>query len=168
MRKLIIFFAVISAIAACSSIDCPLNNKVYAKYKFVGGSAQEGTTLTVTTPLSQAEGDDSVLINKMEYADGISLPMSYTRTEDLFFFSFENSDGNAITDTIKVAKNNMPHFESVDCNPAFFHTITNVTYTKHAIDSIKINKNTVTYNAAEAHFIIYLKGGDSSEPSDDQ
>lgn len=85
MRKLIIFLTVISALAACSSIDCPLNNKVYAKYKLVGGSDSDGTMLTVTTPLSQAENDDSVLINRMEYPDSISLPMSYSHAEDTFF-----------------------------------------------------------------------------------
>ena len=53
----------------------------------------DGTIITVTTSLSQAEGDDSVLINKMEYADSISLPMSYARTEDVFYFKFEKSNG---------------------------------------------------------------------------
>lgn len=168
MRKQIIFLTVISALAACSSIDCPLNNKVYAKYKLVGGSDSDGTMLTVTTPLSQAENDDSVLINRMEYPDSISLPMSYSHAEDTFFFCFENNNGITTTDTIKVSKVDTPHFESVDCNPTFFHTITGVTYTQYAIDSIKINKNTVTYNAAEAHFIIYLKGDNNSEPSDGQ
>ena len=89
MRKLIIFFAIASALCACSSIDCPLNNKVYAQYKFAGDGMSDGTIITVTTSLSQAEGDDSVLINKMEYADSISLPMSYARTEDVFYFKFE-------------------------------------------------------------------------------
>ena len=78
MRKLIIFLTVISALAACSSIDCPLNNKVYAKYKLVGGSDSDGTMLTVKTPLSQAENHDSVLINRIGYPDSISLPMSYS------------------------------------------------------------------------------------------
>lgn len=166
MRKLIIFFAIASTLCACSSIDCPLNNKVYAQYKFAGDGMSDGTIITVTTSLSQAEGDDSVLINKMEYADSISLPMSYARAEDVFYFKFEKSNGSTITDTVKVAKKNMPHFESVDCNPAFFHTITGVEHTRHAIESIIINNNTVTYNVAEAHFIIYLKDSDSSDISD--
>ena len=93
MRKLIIFFAIASALCACSSIDCPLNNKVYAQYKFAGDGMSDGTIITVTTSLSQAEGDDSVLINKMEYADSISLPMSYARAEDVFYFKFEKSNG---------------------------------------------------------------------------
>ena len=145
MRKLIIFFAIASALCACSSIDCPLNNKVYAQYKFAGDGMSDGTIITVTTSLSQAEGDDSVLINKMEYADSISLPMSYARAEDVFYFKFEKSNGSTITDTVKVAKKNMPHFESVDCNPAFFHTITGVEHTRHAIESIIINNNTVNW-----------------------
>ena len=61
------------------------------------------------------------------------------------------------TDTVWVEKQNLPHFESVDCNPAMFHTIKGVRTTHHAIDSIKINNDKVTYNDTKPHFLLYLK-----------
>ena len=62
------------------------------------------------------------------------------------------------TDTVWVTKENNPHFESVDCNPQFFHTITDVKFTTEAIENITINYNKVTYNDGKAHFLIRFKG----------
>jgi len=160
IRKAIFLTTVTVSFAACSSIDCPLNNKVYATYKFAGTVTTLRDTLTVSTPLSEAEGSDTVLVNRVVNTDSITLPMSYARTEDTFYFRFANAEGVVTIDTIQVAKQNQPHFESVDCNPAMFHTITDVKYTHNAIETIEINNNTVTYNAAKAHFLIYLKSSD--------
>ena len=68
--------------------------------------------------------------------------------------------GVKTTDTVWVEKQNLPHFESVDCNPAMFHTIKGVRTTHHAIDSIKINNDKVTYNDTKPHFLLYLKERD--------
>lgn len=157
MRKLVCMAALGVLLAGCSSIDCPLNNRVYATYKFAGTVTTLADTLTVSTPLSQADGDDSVLVNRAIGVDSITLPMSYARAEDTFYFSFASAAGTTTTDTVVVAKQDQPHFESVDCNPAMFHTITGVSYTRHAIDAVEINNNNVDYNAAKAHFLVYLK-----------
>ena len=37
------------------------------------------------------------------------------------------------------------------------HTIKGVRTTHHAIDSIKINNDKVTYNDTKPHFLLYLK-----------
>lgn len=157
MRRIICLAAAAALLAGCSSIDCPLNNRVYATYKFAGTITTLADTLTVATPLSQSEGNDSVLINRVVGVDSITLPMSYGRAEDTFYFSFASATGTTTTDTIVVAKQDQPHFESVDCSPAMFHTITGVSYTRHAIDAVEINNNNVDYNAAKAHFLVYLK-----------
>lgn len=157
MRKIISFIVAALTLYGCSSIDCPLNNRVYATYKLAGDITTIPGTLTVSTPLSEAEGNDSVLINMLADKDSIALPMSYARPKDTFYFTIEQEDGNITTDTITVSKNDIPHFESIDCNPAIFHDITDVEYTTNAIDLIKINNNKVTYHAAKANFLIYLK-----------
>lgn len=150
-------------LGACSSIDCPLNNRVAARYKLAGNvTTLTGDSLTVSTPRSQAEGDDSVLVNKATDIDSITLPMSYSRAEDVFYFTFtptttEATAAATVTDTVWVEKQDEPHFEAVDCSPAVFHTVTGVRYTVHAIDSITINNHYVTYNDAKAHFLLYLK-----------
>lgn len=150
-------------LAACSSIDCPLNNRVMASYKLAGDVASLTLdTLTVSTLRSQSEGDDTVLVNRAFGVDSISLPMSYSRAEDEFYFAFSPVLDDATTrpaaiDTVWVEKSNEAHFEAVDCSPAMFHTITGVRHTTHAIDSIRINYPHVTYNDAKAHFLVYLK-----------
>ena len=126
MRRLLYLLIGVATLAACSTIDCPLNNTVYAKYVLRGPVTTLPDMLTISTMIS---GDsDSVLINQQENTDSFSLPMSYNRPEDVLVMQTNN-----LFDTIKVEKTNTPHFESVDCGVNYFHTITNVTYTRHAI-----------------------------------
>ena len=102
--------------------------------------------------------EDTVLINKLTLCDSLNLPMSYTRGEDTFYFMLQQyGTGLKTIDTVWVEKENLPHFESVDCNPSMFHTINGVRFTRHAIDSIKVNNNNVTYYDTKAHFLIYFK-----------
>ena len=60
-------------------------------------------------------------------------------------------------DTVTVEKTDEMHFESVDCNPSFFHTISRVTHTKHVIDSIVIQNPKVDYDSQREHFRIYFR-----------
>ncbi len=146
-------------LSACSSIDCPLNNRTYASFKLAGDVTKLVDTLTVSTPCNiDNPEEDTVLINRLVDTDSLSLPMSYQRTEDIYIFTFVQKDTELKTiDTLWVSKDNEPHFESVDCNPVMFHTIKDVRFTQRAIDDIKVNYNKVTYNDAKAHFLIYLK-----------
>lgn len=146
-------------LSACSSIDCPLNNRTYASFKLAGDVTKLVDTLTVSTPRNiDNPEEDTVLINHLVDTDSLSLPMSYQRTEDIYIFTFVQKDTELKTiDTLWVSKENEPHFESVDCNPVMFHTIKDVRFTQRAIDDIKVNYNKVTYNDAKAHFLIYLK-----------
>lgn len=146
-------------LSACSSIDCPLNNRTYASFKLAGDVTKLVDTLTVSTPRNiDNPEEDTVLINRLVDTDSLSLPMSYQRTEDIYIFTFVQKETELKTiDTLWVSKENEPHFESVDCNPVMFHTIKDVRFTQRAIDDIKVNYNKVTYNDAKAHFLIYLK-----------
>ena len=146
-------------LSACSSIDCPLNNRTYASFKLAGDVTKLVDTLTVSTPRNiDNPEEDTVLINRLVDTDSLSLPMSYQRTEDIYIFTFVQNDTELKTiDTLWVSKENEPHFESVDCNPVMFHTIKDVRFTQRAIDDIKVNYNKVTYNDTKAHFLIYLK-----------
>lgn len=147
-----------AALTACSSIDCPLNNRVYAKFKIAGMKGKLSDTITVSVMrLADDPEADTVVVNRHTGSDSLAVPMSYTRTEDTYYFDITDTLQQRTLDTVWVAKDNEPHFESVDCSPAYFHTITGVRYTRNAIDSIKINYNKVTYNDAKAHFIIHLK-----------
>jgi hypothetical protein len=59
-------------------------------------------------------------------------------------------------DTVWIKKDDIPHFESVDCAAHFFHHITDVRCTHEGIDSIVINNRTVDYNSTVTHLNIYF------------
>ena len=141
-------------VAGCSSIDCPLNNTTYTKYKLMGNIKTLQDTMTIST--TKTAGTDSVLINKDVKVDSFILPMSYHQPEDVFYFEIRNRDHQMWKDTVTVKKENYSHFESVDCGPSFFHTITEVKTTHNYIDSIVINNKEVNYDASKAHFYIYF------------
>ena len=138
----------------CTSLDCPLNNTTYTKYRLMGNITTLNDTMTIST--TKTEGTDSVLINKDVKVDSFILPMSYHQPEDVFYFEIKNQENQVFKDTVTVKKEDFSHFESVDCNPAFFHTITEVKTTHNLIDSIVINNKDVNYDASKAHFYIYF------------
>lgn len=142
-------------LSACSSIDCPLNNQVYSTYKLAGNVLILEDSLSIST--TKVSGVDSVLINLDAHIDSFTVPMSYQGKEDVLYFQIGSPSGYNTIDTVRVQKLDKPHFESVDCNPSFYHTITGVTHTHHRIDSIVINNANVTYNATKCHFYIYFK-----------
>ena len=156
MRKIIpiILFA-IATMVSCSTLDCPLNNTVYTKYKLDGNVTQlTGSYMTIST--NKQDGEDSILINKDENVDSFMLPMSYTNAADTLYFEIQDAQERVFKDTLIVSKDNHPHFESIDCSPSYFHTITGVTTTHHLIDSVVINHKDVNFDATKSHFLIYF------------
>ena len=50
MRKIIPFVVfMVLAMMGCTSLDCPLNNTVYTKYKLMGDNKTLKDTLTIST-----------------------------------------------------------------------------------------------------------------------
>lgn len=150
----------ISGIASCSSVDCPLNSLVYTQYQLRTPAGTVDTlydTLTISTKRI-IDGNDSVLINRNVRTTEFSLPISYAQPQDVFYFETIDTVTKATTyDTVTVTKEDMPHFESVDCSPSYFHTITAVSNTYNAIDSIVIIHPDVNYDTSKKHFNIYFK-----------
>lgn len=144
-------------IVGCSTIDCPLNNRVYSKYKLAGNVTTLNSKMSITANLHN--GNDSVIINQAEKTDSFELPMSYSMPIDTFYVDIKGS-AQSYRDTIAVTKTDIPHFESVDCSPAIFHKITAINYTQHTINSIVINQPNVTNNVTKSTFLIYFKSAD--------
>ena len=152
-------------VAACSSIDCPVNNVVETRYAIMDS---EGSELELPDTLNvwstTAEGKDTLIYNSGIGIKKFALPISYSHPEDILIFSFSNTlvvDTLAIRvqvlDTVWVKKDDYPNFESVDCNSVFFHNLTGVRYTHNYIDSIVIKNPSVTYDPETVHFNFYPK-----------
>lgn len=82
----------VAVVAGCSSIDCPLNNTVYTKYKLAGNVTTLNDTLTIS--VKRTEGSDTVLLNKALGVDSFSIPLSYSHDTDEFYFDIHPTDGD--------------------------------------------------------------------------
>ena len=149
------------AVAACTSIDCPVQNTVATAYglKKANGTADTLGVDTMWLWTQRADGKDTLLVNRLcgTSATGFSLPTSYTQPEDVICMALKDTVGHLYIDTIRIKKENFPHFESVDCQAAYFHTITAVSATHEIIDSIVINNPHVNYDQNTTHIQLYLK-----------
>lgn len=155
-----LFFGWIAFLVSCSSIDCPVNNVVATRYRFYntdGDSLVLMDTLTVTSV--RKDGTDTVLLNRNVGKATFELPVSYSHPEDILVLHVYNRR-MSIRDTVWVKKDDIPHFESVDCNASFFHQLTGVHYTTNFIDSIVIKNPKVDYDKTTIHFHIYPRIGD--------
>ena len=146
---------------SCTQIDCPVQNTVYTVYDLMKADGTRDTMLTDTLWIwtQRADGSDTLLMNRFcgASATTFDLPISYTQPEDVLMALIADTLGHYTLDTIRIKKENTPHFESVDCQAAYFHTITAVSTTHNGLDSIGINNPTVNYDASTAHFYLYRK-----------
>lgn len=156
MKKILLFFSMVLIVSACSTVDCPLNNRVMARYAL---KKADGTADTLTDSLyvrGIRMDDDTLLLNSGINLAAFDITMSDSRKEDVLGFTFINDDKEITRDTVWIAKENYPHLESVDCGPKFFHTVTEVRYTRNRIDRIELIKKNVAYESTEENFHIYL------------
>jgi hypothetical protein len=161
MRKIIVVIFAVALIAACTTIDCPVENTVQTNYvlKKPGGVVNDTLdTDTLWILTRRADGTDTLLLNELyDIATGFTLPISYTQPEDVFYTLLCDTSGHKLIDTIRIKKENYPHFESVDCQASYFHEITAVSTTHHAFDSIVIHSSYVDYDPKKEHFYLYIK-----------
>ena len=149
----------LTAMTACTSIDCPVENNVATLYKLQKADGTQDTlhdTLTVLTRL--ARGVDTVILNKSVETTSFQLPISYTNAADTFTF-VRKSDTREMTDTVWIEKTNLPQFESVDCKLVYFHDVTSLRHTRNGIDTITKKKGRIDYDSNTENFHIYFKTG---------
>ena len=159
MMKRLTYLMLGMLVAACSSIDCPVESTVATLYQVRNSDGTELKLVdTMTVATTRADGNDTIY-NKGIGISEFTLPISYKHPEDVLVFHFDNLNNNDlhVTDTVWVKKEDYPHFESVDCSAAFFHKITDVRYTHNYIDSKVINNPSVTYDSQTVHFYLYPK-----------
>ena len=160
MRKIVIvLFLALVALAACTSIDCPVQNRVYTNYNLYksDGSLDTLTVDTLTIATMVADGTLDTLLNQDTDVTYFELDISHTQPEDELYLFLADTLGNMYKDTIRIKKEDFPHFESVDCGISYFHKLTSVSCTKHILDSVVINNPNVNYDTKIEHFRIYFK-----------
>lgn len=146
---------------ACSSINCPVQNTVavyYAFKQYDAGNELVADTLTDTLWVwTQDKDSTETLLNRLVDKSSFALPISYQHPEDVLFFAIADTAHVFTLDTVWVQKDDIPHFESVDCPAHFFHQLTSVRCTHEGIDSIVISNPSVSYSTDVINLNIFLK-----------
>jgi hypothetical protein len=144
-------------VSACSSIDCPVQNTVAVNYGVYGSDGTTAFADTLWVWTQRSDGTDTLLLNRFTGKETFSLPISYSHPEDVLVFFTANTEDYETLDTVWLKKDDIPHFESVDCAAHFFHRLTDVRCTHDGIDSIVINHSSVTYDPSKTHLRVYFK-----------
>ena len=173
MSRWLCVVAVFSSIvlSSCSSIDCPVQNTVSVQYEIrdkAGKALSITDSLSVVTTRNDGKNIElditthndgkSTVLNRLIGRSSFSLPISYSHPEDILFFCFKDSV-KTVVDTVWIKKDDIPHFESVDCSASFFHELKEVRHTHNAIDSLVLINTSVTYDVQTIHFYLYPKTG---------
>lgn len=140
----------------CSSTDCPLNNTVSLTAAFYDSHTGLQANMTDTLSIVAVGRRDTTLLNRGIDFNKVKLPMGYAQKTDTLLFRLVSKTGTT-TDSIFVSHTNEPHFVSLDCSTAFFHTITGVRITRRTptadittvIDSIVVANPDVNYDEKE-------------------
>jgi hypothetical protein len=162
MRRLLLFLAVVFIIS-CSTIDCPVQNKValnFAVKKYNSSGVEVTDTLrdTLYVWTERKNGTDTLILNRAVDVRSFSLPLSYSHSEDVMVFAVNAKDGTGVTlDTVWIKKEDIPHFESVDCSAHYFHVLTAVRSTHLVIDTVIIKNPSVTYDPSADNIHIHFK-----------
>lgn len=109
----------------------------------------QGYTETITR-----QRNDTVLLNKVQNAAAIAVPMSYFNDADTLVLAYSNISSK---DTIRIRHDSYPHVELPECGTYRFHTLRSIEATDAAIDHIEISNPKVGY-AGEENVKIYFNG----------
>ena len=145
----------LTLLAACSNIDCPLDNVVMMQCNLYSSESGQALSLPVSLTVKPA-GRDTILLNQAKDVSNFLLPLKEAGERDTLLLNFTGENGNTATDTLFVNHTPRPHFESLDCPTAMFHTIHQVRATGHAlsilpltVDSVSLIRSTVNYDDIE-------------------
>ena len=113
----------------------------------------------VLVDITTYDDNKTTVLNRLVDRSDFSLPISYSHPEDVLYFCFKDSV-KTVVDTVWIKKDDIPHFESVDCSASFFHELKGVRFTRNAIDSLVLLNKSVTYDQETVHFRLVPKSSD--------
>jgi hypothetical protein len=119
------------------------------------GTCYEDTIPVVVTDIYSSETKKTVTCDSIKIT-GISLYGDTLITDETsvseFKFSLDPVNTisklifllDAVADTVSITYTSSPHFISPGCGYTFFNQITNIEWTEHIIDSLKIDNQSIT------------------------
>lgn len=152
--KIYILLLATILIGCDSGYDCYLENIAHNRIGFYkeGNAEVKYEFPEVLTVSLMVNGKDSIVVNHIQNADALQLPMSYTNTCDTVIFSY----GNDIADTIRFFHENILFYQSMECGTIMYHRLDSIRNTSRYIDSIAIVKDYVKFDADENVKIFFI------------
>ena len=151
--KLIVYYVAALCMTLClgcdGGYDCALDNIAYNRIKFYSidehGAETEYSFPDALTVSIMINGDESIAVNHITNAEGLTLPMSYTSDCDTIILKFLDR----YNDTLYIHHKNTPIYQSMECGVIMHHTITGSAHTVNFIDSMAINNANVNFDNNE-------------------
>ena len=138
-------------VSACTSLDCSIDNLVMMNVGIP--DTLKADTLTVA---ALTESGDTDIYTNGTGVTSFTIPLSHGQDADRFLFTFTDTTGSVLSDTVTISKINQAHMESVDCPPQFWHTIQGVTTTHNRLDSISVINTLVDNDLSEENITLHL------------
>lgn len=162
MRKVVGLLLLLLMVSACTSLDCTVADPISIRYGFYDAESEEETSValtdTLTIQIRKGLERDTTLVNRAIGKTQVKVPVSYTREYDKLVFKFKSEHNIEAVDTLYIYKNDIAHFESVDCNPVYFHTIEDTRVVPGlVIKEVRIKQPNVTYDATTEHIQLFIK-----------
>ena len=181
---LLVMLTTMFLIPGCEVENCPPNAMTYAHFSLADQNGKAFNTSDTISVIGQTVADVTVydtlddgtlqarivqdslisdtIINRESGAGSFSIPLSYANhTRILFSYSSVGQTFRGI-DTIEISHRNIPYFTNLDCGSMMFYEITNVTATRHRMDSLVIINPNIDNNEKE-NFKIYYTVADTDE-----
>jgi hypothetical protein len=150
IQRIATLLAAVCLITGCEGgYECSLNNIAYNRIGFYTadglGNSEQYALPEILTVKMMINGRDSIVVNHIQGAKEVSLPVSYAKECDTVIFSYE---GRA-TDTLYVQHTNIPIYQSMECGVIMHHTLTGLRSTGSLIDSTTITDANVNFENNE-------------------
>lgn len=134
--------------------ECPLNSTSLARFEFLDSKTHASVKLTngaTVTGIATVDGvaEADTVFNQAE--SYMSVPLSYTdQTAYVIHYT------ETMRDTIVLKHKNIPFVSDIECPALMFYEVEGMTYTTHALDSVKLVNARITYEEA-INFHIYYR-----------
>ena len=150
--------AIICSTTGCEGgYDCSLNNVAYNRIGFYTadgtGNGKQYALPEILTVKMMINGRDSIVVNHIQGATELSLPVSYAKECDTVIFNYEDK----ATDTLYVQHTNFPIYQSMECGVIMHHTLTGLRSTESLIDSTVITDANVNFENNENIKIYFVE-----------
>lgn len=145
-------------LAACDGgYDCSIENIAYNRIGFYNtnsyGIEQKFELQHALTVSLMVNGKDSIVVNHIQGADALQLPVSYTHDRDTVIFSYDNTT----TDTLYINHENIQYYQSMECGTVMYHKLESIEHTEKFIDSVAIVHNFVNFDSNENVKIYFIE-----------